>query len=114
MGLVQPVLYDRAPPQHGHWVGRWVPREQPNTTRNNVRFFPFFRRFGILRQLPCSYAYDVHPHTQVFMNRRVFAYVDTGFPDGLQVDTDGNVYSSCGDGVQVRPPTIFSFCKYRN
>ncbi len=35
------------------------------------------------------------------MNRRVFAYVDSGIPDGIQVDTDGNVYSGCGDGVQV-------------
>lgn len=35
------------------------------------------------------------------MNRRVFAYADTGIPDGIQLDTNGNVYSGCGDGVQV-------------
>lgn len=35
------------------------------------------------------------------MNRRVFAYADTGIPDGIQLDANGNVYSGCGDGVQV-------------
>ena len=48
-----------------------------------------------------QYAFDVDPKSQAFMNRRVFAYVDSGIPDGIQVDTDGNVYSGCGDGVQV-------------
>ncbi|KAG6837406.1 hypothetical protein H0H93_010024 [Arthromyces matolae] len=47
------------------------------------------------------YAFDVDPRTHVFKNRRVFAYIDAGVPDGLQVDTNGNVYSGCGDGVQV-------------
>lgn len=47
------------------------------------------------------YAYDVDPQTQVFKNRRVFAYVDSGIPDGVQLDTNGNVYAGCGDGVQV-------------
>ncbi|KAG6902430.1 hypothetical protein C0995_016609 [Termitomyces sp. Mi166 len=47
------------------------------------------------------YAFDVDPRTHAFKNRRVFAYVDTGVPDGIQVDTQGNVYSGCGDGVQV-------------
>ncbi|KAF7321967.1 SGL domain-containing protein [Mycena kentingensis (nom. inval.)] len=50
------------------------------------------------------YAYDVHPTTQAFMNRRAFAFIDDGVPDGLQVDSDGNVYSGCGDGVQVWAP----------
>jgi len=27
--------------------------------------------------------------------------VDAGLPDGIQVDLNGNVYSGCGDGVQV-------------
>ncbi|KAF8880549.1 D-lactonohydrolase-like protein [Infundibulicybe gibba] len=47
------------------------------------------------------YAFDVDPRTHVFKNRRVFTYVDTGVPDGIQVDLNGNVYSGCGDGVQV-------------
>ena len=48
-----------------------------------------------------SYQYDVDPYTQSFANRRVFAYSDAGIPDGVQLDTDGNIYSGCGDGVQV-------------
>lgn len=48
-----------------------------------------------------SYAFDVDPTTQVFKNRRVFAYIDTGVADGVQLDSKGNVYSGCGDGVQV-------------
>ncbi|PFH47565.1 hypothetical protein AMATHDRAFT_67542 [Amanita thiersii Skay4041] len=47
------------------------------------------------------YAFDVDARTQAFTNRRVFAYVDTGVPDGIQVDAGGNVYSGCGDGVHV-------------
>jgi len=35
------------------------------------------------------------------MNRRVFAYVDSGVPDGIQLDTMGNVYSGCGEGTHV-------------
>ena len=49
-----------------------------------------------------SYAFDVDPTTQAFTNRRVFAYVDTGIADGIQLDTQGNVYSGTGEGVQVR------------
>ena len=48
------------------------------------------------------YAFDVDPDSQTFLNRRVFAYVDTGIPDGIQIDKSGNVYAGCGDGVQVR------------
>jgi len=39
--------------------------------------------------------------TQSFTNRRVFAYADSGIPDGIQLDTMGNVYSGCGDGTHV-------------
>ena len=47
------------------------------------------------------YAFDVDPDSQALLNRRVFAYVDAGIPDGVQIDKDGNVYAGCGDGVQV-------------
>jgi gluconolactonase len=50
------------------------------------------------------YAFDVDEKTEAFHNRRVFAYCDTGIPDGLQVDTRDNLYAGCGDGVQVRFP----------
>ncbi|EIN05441.1 calcium-dependent phosphotriesterase [Punctularia strigosozonata HHB-11173 SS5] len=47
------------------------------------------------------YQFDVDEKTGAFLNRRVFAYVDTGVADGVQVDSKGNVYAGCGDGVQV-------------
>lgn len=31
----------------------------------------------------------------------LFAYVPVGIPDGVHCDTNGNVYSGCGDGVYV-------------
>ena len=34
-------------------------------------------------------------------NRRVFAYADTGAPDGIECDVFGNVYAGCGDGINV-------------
>ncbi|CEL61498.1 hypothetical protein RSOLAG1IB_12469 [Rhizoctonia solani AG-1 IB] len=56
------------------------------------------------------YAYDVvtpppgsdpklYPPT--LTNRRVFAFTDSGMPDGIKVDTEGNVYAGCFDGVHV-------------
>jgi gluconolactonase len=34
-------------------------------------------------------------------NRRLFAMAENGIPDGIKCDLDGNVYSGCGDGVDV-------------
>ena len=34
-------------------------------------------------------------------NPAILAVVDPGVPDGMRVDTDGNLYVSAGDGVQV-------------
>nr|GAT60610.1 predicted protein [Mycena chlorophos] len=57
---------------------------------------------GINQTEPATiYAFDVDPKTQAFTNRRAFAFADSGVPDGVQVDTDGNVYAGCGDGVHV-------------
>ncbi|KAI0764122.1 D-lactonohydrolase-like protein [Irpex lacteus] len=50
------------------------------------------------------YGFDVDPRTQAFHNRRVFAYVDTGVADGVQLDSKGNVYVGTGDGVHVWNP----------
>ncbi|ANB15902.1 hypothetical protein AWJ20_3546 [Sugiyamaella lignohabitans] len=55
------------------------------------------------------YAYDVvlSPYSNrnrkpyILQNKRVFAFADCGAPDGIKVDTEGNVYSGCEDGVQV-------------
>lgn len=35
------------------------------------------------------------------INRRVFAFIAKGFPDGIKCDMKGNIYSGCGDGVHV-------------
>jgi gluconolactonase len=52
------------------------------------------------------YAFDVHTASgsPFLTNRRLFAYVDAGIPDGIKVDTMGNVYAGCGDGVHVWSP----------
>ena len=34
-------------------------------------------------------------------NRRLFAFVEAGIPDGIKCDTEGRVYSGCGDGIHV-------------
>lgn len=52
------------------------------------------------------YAYDINERAGVpfLVNRRVFAYAAVGFPDGIKCDLQGNVYSGCGDGVEVWNP----------
>jgi len=50
------------------------------------------------------YEFDVDPITQRFLNRRVFAYMDSGAPDGIQLDAQGNIYTGTGDGVQIFNP----------
>ncbi|KAJ7027868.1 D-lactonohydrolase-like protein [Mycena alexandri] len=50
------------------------------------------------------YAFDVMPDTQAFSNRRVFAFADTGVPDGLALDTNGNLYVGSGDGTHIFDP----------
>ncbi|KAF7356975.1 SGL domain-containing protein [Mycena venus] len=60
---------------------------------------------GIQPTLPATiYAFDVMPETQAFANRRVFAFIDSGVPDGLTLDTNGNLYVGCGDGTEVFNP----------
>ncbi|GMF71927.1 unnamed protein product [Aspergillus oryzae] len=53
-----------------------------------------------------SYAFDVSSVNgeQFLTNRRVFAMADTGVPDGIKLDMDGNVYAGCGDGINVWSP----------
>ncbi|TGO81920.1 hypothetical protein BPOR_0972g00040 [Botrytis porri] len=52
------------------------------------------------------YAFDVHMTSGApfLANRRVFTYAIDGFPDGIKCDVHGNVYSGCGDGVEVWNP----------
>lgn len=51
-----------------------------------------------------SYRYNVHEDGTVD-NRKTFAFVTPGVPDGIHVDTKGNVYAGCGDGVHVYNPS---------
>ncbi|KAF5637202.1 gluconolactonase [Fusarium tjaetaba] len=53
-----------------------------------------------------DYAFDLSTISgEPFLtNKRVFAMADTGIPDGIKCDTKGNVYSGCGDGVNVWSP----------
>ncbi len=77
---------------------------QPDTTCDDVREEFLFNvpKPKSPKTIPFnSYAYDVDPVTQMFKNRRVFAYTDNGVPDGIELDSNGNVYSGCGDGIQV-------------
>jgi len=37
-------------------------------------------------------------------NGRVFAEVSPGLADGLRIDTDGNIWTSAGDGVHCYSP----------
>ncbi|KAI0165625.1 lactonohydrolase [Xylariaceae sp. FL1272] len=57
--------------------------------------------WGYNGSLPASiYRYDV-TEDGTFENRKLFAYVDSGIPDGVHVDTEGRLYAGCGDGVHV-------------
>ncbi|EPE05878.1 smp-30 gluconolaconase lre-like region [Ophiostoma piceae UAMH 11346] len=49
------------------------------------------------------YAFDVATYARqpFLINRRLFAMADTGIPDGIKCDMHGNVYSGCGDGVNI-------------
>jgi len=56
-----------------------------------------------LRRAATIYAFDVayYSDSPFLVNRRLFAYAANGFPDGIKCDAHGNVYSGCGDGVEV-------------
>ncbi|KAK5167435.1 uncharacterized protein LTR77_007134 [Saxophila tyrrhenica] len=50
------------------------------------------------------YRFDITGDGKRLANRQVFAYSEFGFPDGIHTDTEGNVYSGVGDGVNVWNP----------
>ncbi|KAL2136542.1 hypothetical protein VTI74DRAFT_3087 [Chaetomium olivicolor] len=61
--------------------------------------------FGSNMTFPSTiYRYDVQ-EDGTLDNRKTFAFVTPGIPDGIHVDTRGNVYTGCGDGVQVYNPS---------
>ncbi|KAL4873856.1 hypothetical protein BDV12DRAFT_182174 [Aspergillus spectabilis] len=52
------------------------------------------------------YAFDIkyYANEPLLISRRVFAMADVGFPDGIKCDMQGNVYSGCGNGLNVWSP----------
>ncbi|KAI2620080.1 calcium-dependent phosphotriesterase [Hypoxylon sp. NC1633] len=50
------------------------------------------------------YRFDVQ-EDGTWDNRKLFAYIDSGVADGIHCDSNGNVYSGCGDGVHVWNPS---------
>lgn len=84
------------------------------TQSNGIEFSPDFKTLyisdtgaaggpflGINGTRPATiYAYDVIASKRL-ANRRVFAYADNGFPDGMHTDTAGNLWAGCGDGVHI-------------
>lgn len=78
---------------------------------NGLEFSPDYKTLyvtdtGAQHQTPNTtrpatiYAYDIIDQKRL-ANRRVFAYADDGFPDGIHTDTQGNVWAGCGDGVHI-------------
>ncbi|ORY75322.1 hypothetical protein BCR35DRAFT_292964 [Leucosporidium creatinivorum] len=52
------------------------------------------------------YAFDiVGTEAPQLHNKRVFALVDCGAPDGIKVDTEGNVYTGTFEGVDIYAPS---------
>ena len=56
-----------------------------------------FRNHQIIR-------FDVAPGGHAISNPTVFAVIEPGVPDGMRCDSDGNLYVSAGDGIQVFNP----------
>jgi gluconolactonase len=50
------------------------------------------------------YAFDVSEDGASISNQRLFAVISPGFPDGMRLDSNGNIYVGALDGVQVFNP----------
>lgn len=50
------------------------------------------------------YAFDVGADGKTLSNKRLFATISPGFPDGMRLDADGNIYVGALDGVHVLNP----------
>jgi len=62
--------------------------------------------YRLTSSLPFSYAFDIitRSNSPFLANKRLFATASTGIPDGIKCDLEGNVYSGCGDGLNVWSP----------
>lgn len=64
------------------------------------------KRFDLAPEKPSAiYVFDVvllpKGSGYTLANKRLFAYSSSPAPDGIKVDTNGNVYSGCIDGIYV-------------
>ncbi|KAG5981769.1 hypothetical protein E4U54_006614 [Claviceps lovelessii] len=51
-----------------------------------------------------AFSLTLHAHEPFLTDKRLFAMADSGIPDGIKCDVHGNVYSGCGDGVNIWSP----------
>src|SRR5215471_3827276 len=113
----------RPEPQAGDHVYRWDPRTGMLTVvaddfvkPNGLAFSPdesslYVTDSGANQEAGSYYINKPH-HIIAFevlrgrhlMNQRLFAVITPGFPDGIKVDSRGNVYASSFSGVQVFNP----------
>ncbi|KAG6622100.1 SMP-30/Gluconolaconase/LRE-like region [Phytophthora cinnamomi] len=111
----------RAAPQ----VPRQIYRFEPSTgvirvvadgfrESNGIEFSPDYKTLYVtdtgaretdldLTRPATIYAYSIIDNKRLG-SRRMFAFADSGIPDGVHTDTDGNVWAGCGDGVHVWNP----------
>jgi gluconolactonase len=55
--------------------------------------------------LPHSiYSYNVNTNGKSLSNKRLFAKVSPGFPDGMRLDANGNIYVGTLEGIHVLNP----------
>ena len=52
----------------------------------------------------CIYVYDVSEDGKTLKNKRLFAKISPGFPDGMRLDSNGNVYVGTLEGIHVLNP----------
>ena len=108
-------------------VGAYVYRHDPSTGETTVVADSFNKPNGLAfspdesvlyitdtgaNQAPGTYlvglphhvcAFDVHDGRQL-RNKRLFAVISPGVPDGIKLDVQGRVYTSSATGVQVFTP----------
>lgn len=108
----------------GNYVYRYDPKTRQTTVvadqfnrPNGLAFSPdesilYINDSGAIQATGADYDVNLPHHIKAFdvvngrhlINERLFAVVSPGIPDGLKVDTEGRVYSSCFSGVKVYSP----------
>ena len=96
----------------GNWVYRFDPKSKAVTAvvkdfdkPNGLCFSPDEKKLYVADSGEPHHirVFDVQKDGTV-ANGKVFCVIDNGVPDGIRCDTDGRVWSSAGDGVQIFAP----------